>query len=150
MNKPHFDMQDPSERALGVMVHYLTKKVHVISVGAVDRGSMVHDTLLKVPRFHLTIATDYRALWATPKREDFQVAVLHNTLSSFELEEACRFIRQTWPHARILVIRAGEGFLDDALYDERVLPRVAERFLLSAIERLADGAVKRRVGNGEL
>ena len=39
------------------------KTIHVLSVGSVDHGSKVHDTLLNGPNFHLTIATDYRELW---------------------------------------------------------------------------------------
>jgi hypothetical protein len=115
----------------------MEKTIHVLSVGSVDRGCMVHDTLLKGPKFRLSIATDYRALWAIPKQEPIQVVILHNTLSAIDLEDSCRFIRRRWPDAWILLIRTGEGSLDDALYDDRVLPAVAQEVLLSAIERHA-------------
>jgi hypothetical protein len=110
---------------------------HVLSVGPMDRGCMVYDVLLNGPRTRLSIAPDCRQLWSVPKRESVQVAILHNALSPLELEEASQFIRRQWPHARILVIRSGEDFLDDALYDDRVTPPVAPRILLAAIARLS-------------
>jgi len=76
--------------------------------------------------------------------------ILHNTLSSFELEDASRFIRRRWPHARILVLHSGEGFLEDALYDERVALTVAPGVLLAAIERLAGGWQGQRSQDAEL
>ncbi len=115
----------------------LPDAIHVLSVGPIDFGSMVHDALLNGPCSRLSIAPDYRELWVAPKQESVQVVILHSTLSSFELDDACRFIRQRWPHAKILVLRGGEGFLDDPLYDERVVPTVAPEALLAAIERLA-------------
>jgi hypothetical protein len=78
-------------------------------------------------------------LWAIPKQESIQVVILHNTLSSFELDDASRFIRRCWPHARILVVRQGEDFLDDALYDVRVVSNVDREVLLATIECLIAG-----------
>jgi hypothetical protein len=89
-------------------------------------------------------------LWAIPKQESIQVVILHNTLSPFELEDASRFIRRRWPHARILILRRGVGFLDDALYDEHVVPTAAPEVLLAAIERLAGGWQGRRSRDAEL
>jgi hypothetical protein len=97
---------------------------------------MVHDVLRVGLKSSLSIAPDCRDLWVIPKQESIQVAILHHTLSLFELEDASRFIRQRWPHARILVLRKGEGFLDDGLYDERVAPDVAPAVLLMTIEQL--------------
>src|ERR1017187_4708004 len=85
--------------------------IHILCVGPVDRSYMVHDVLLEVPNSQLSIVTDYRELWVIPKQGAIHLVILHNTLSLFELEEACRFIRQQWPHARILVVRRGGGFL---------------------------------------
>lgn len=128
-----------NENAIGTVSRRHTQmavSIHVLSVGPVDRGSMVHDVLLQVPNFRLSIATDYRELWVIPKQGAIHLVILHNTLSTFELEESCRFIRQQWPHVRILVVRRGEGFLDDELYDDRVEPTVTPEILLTAIERL--------------
>jgi hypothetical protein len=104
----------------------------------VDRGCMVHDALLRRVHTRLSITPDYQRLWMLSKQESFHVAVLHNTLSQSELEETSQLIRRQWPQARILVIRYGEGFLDDALYDERVTPAAPVEVLHKAIDRLAD------------
>ena len=113
--------------------------IHILCVGPVDRSYMVHDVLLGVPNSQLSIVTNYRELWVFPKQEAFRLVILHNTLALFELDEVCRFIRQQWPHARILVVRRGGGFLDDELYDDRVIPTVAPEVLLTTIERLTSG-----------
>ncbi len=111
------------------------KTIHVISVGPVDCGSMVHDALLGRTSYHLSIATDYRKLWEISAQESIHVAVLHDTLSSFELEAVCRLIRQRWSHAKILLVARGESLLDDGLYDDRA-PTAAPDVLLTTIERL--------------
>jgi hypothetical protein len=113
--------------------------IHVLSVGPVDRGSIVHDALLHRSNFHLTIATDYRELWRTTTQESIQIAILHNTLSAFETEAACRLIRRRWLRARILVVSVVESNLEDALYDDRVAPSVSPEVLFTTIERLAGG-----------
>jgi hypothetical protein len=100
---------------------------------------MVHDALLDRTSFRFSITTDYRKLWEVPAQEMIHVAVLHDTLSSFELEAACRLIRQRWPDAKILLIAKGESFLDDGLYDDRA-PTTARDVLLGTIERLAGGS----------
>ncbi len=121
--------------------------IHVLSVGPVDLGSMVHDALLDGTSFRLTIATDYKRLWGMPTQESIQVAILHNTLSSFELEAACWLIRRRWPHTRILVVSKGESFLEDALYDDRVGPTVAPELLLTTIEQLTERLHEWRSGD---
>jgi hypothetical protein len=130
------------ENVIGSMNHralQVPKAIHVLSVGAIDCGCMVHNALLNGPRFRLSVATDYRELWVIPNQESIQVVILHSTLSSFELEYASRFIRRRWPRARILVVCNGEGFLDDALYDVRVVSNVSREVLLATIERLIGG-----------
>ncbi len=112
------------------------KNTHVLSVGQVDDSFLVHDAMLGVPNSRLSIATDCRELWVIPKQELIHLVILHNSLSLFELEESCRFIRQQWPQAKILVVRWGVGFLYDGLYDDRVGPTVTAEVLLTTIERL--------------
>jgi hypothetical protein len=124
--------------------------IHVLSVGPVNRGSLVHDALLNGRNFHLTIATDYRQLWGMPTQESIQVAIVHNTLSAFETEAACRLIRRRWPYAGILVVHQGEGLLDNSLYDDRVAPTVAPDVLLTIIGRLTETLDERRFGIAEL
>ena len=123
---------------LGQTHFQMAQTIHVLSVGPVDCGSMVHDALLDKASFRLTIATDYRKLWGIPAQESFHVAVLHDAFSTFELEAACRLIRQRWPHAKILLVSRQESSLDDGLYDDRA-PTAAPDLLGTTIERLAGG-----------
>jgi hypothetical protein len=142
-----------NENAIGTVSRrhmQMAVSIHVLSVGPVGRGSIVHDVLLQVPNFLLSIATDYRELWVIPKQEAIHLVIFHNTLSTFELEESCRLIRQQWPHARILVVCRREGFLDDELYDDRVAPNVSPEALHATIGRLTGEWADRRFGNAEL
>lgn len=115
----------------------LPAPIQLLSVGAVSRGSQLHRVLFGSRRFLRAIRTRYRELWSEPGQQTLHVAILHNSLSLIELDDACRFIRHRWPRARILVVRGGEEFLDDELYDERVLPTVTPELLLATIQRLA-------------
>jgi hypothetical protein len=141
------------ENTVGSMSHgafQARKANHVLSVGAIDCGCMVHDALLSGPRFRLSVLTDYRELWMIPNQESIHVVVLHSTLSSNELEYASQLIRRRWPHARILVVCDGEDFLDDALYDVRVVSKVSREVLLATIERLIGGWHEWRSRDAEL
>jgi hypothetical protein len=126
------------------------KTIHVLFLGSMDHASMVHDVLLDGPNFRLTVKTDYRELWSIQKGESIQVVILHNTLNLIELEDSSRYIRQRWPHARILIIRREEGSLEDALYDERVAPVAAPEVLLTTIDRLTGGWHERVSGEVEM
>jgi hypothetical protein len=123
------------------------RTIHVLSVGSINRGSMVHDALLEGPEFQLSIAPDMNGLRLVLDHEDFELAILHNTLAGRELRDACRFIRRQWPKAKILVIRAGQDFLEDALYDERVVPDVAREGFLATIGLLIATWREGRPGN---
>ncbi len=130
--------ENPIE-TLGRSQSRMASVIHVLSVGPMDSGSMVHDALLDEPNFHLTIATDCRKLWMIPKQESLHVVILHNTFSWFELEDASRFVRRQWPRAKILVISEEEHFPEDALYDDRIAPAAAAKFLFTTIEQLTGG-----------
>jgi len=123
------------------------RTIRVLSVGSIDRGSMVHDALLEGAGFQLSIAMGIVGLRSILDHEEFQLAILHNTLAACELEDACRFIRRQWPHTRILVVRAGQDFLEDALYDDQLLPDVAREVLLATIELLTATRHGGRFGN---
>ena len=122
-----------------------TERIHLLSVGSLDRSFRLHDALLEAPCCHLSVAwnsvelrmiADYRELWVIPRHEAIQLAILHHTLSSFELDEAARLIRRQWASARILLISTGEDFLDNALYDHRIAPGASPEVLITAIDRL--------------
>lgn len=143
---------DVHENAIGSLdrrVLRMPKTIHVLSVGSVAHGNMIHDVLLELPNFRLFIAIDYPGLWAIPSKEPIHVVVLHNTFSSSELEDCCRFIRQRWPHAGILLVHRGESSLEDVLYDDRVVPNVAPEILLSTIQRLKGRSQGWRSGDVE-
>jgi hypothetical protein len=111
--------------------------VHVLSVGPVDCGSVVHDALLDGPQFRLTIATELRQLWLIPMQEPVHLVILHHTLSESQLEDARWFVHEWWPQATIMVIRSDMGLLHVALHAENVARPEAPEALLGKIERLA-------------
>ena len=127
----------------------IDETIHILCVGPVDHSYMVHDVLLEVSNSQLSIVTDYREMWILPEQEVIHAVIIHNTLSLFELEEACRYIRQKWPRARILVVRSEASSLDDELYDDRVIPGVPPHVLLDTMERLTRGLFVRRSENVE-
>lgn len=109
--------------------------VRVLAIGAIDHCGVIYDALRKIPHLQLKITADYRELWEIPS-EAIHIFILQNTLSGQELEEAGQRIRHQWPRAKILVVRDGDDFLDDPLYDDRVLPSVLPGALLIAVEHL--------------
>lgn len=121
--------------------------LHLLSVGPPESACILHDALFDRQNWRMTIAIDARELWVIPAQQSIHVAVLHCALSTLELEEACMTIRRRWPMARILVIREGEGFLDDGMYDDRQMPYTAPHLLLRAMERLAAESRERRPGD---
>jgi len=93
---------------------------HVLIIGSMESGNVVRCALLGEPKVTISIVTNYRELWTIPDQETVHLVILNETLSSIELEASCRLIRKRWPRAKILVVRQGEGFLEDGLYDDRV------------------------------
>ena len=121
------------------------EEIHLLLISPIDHSYALSDAFTEKEHSRLAVARncrelwmipDLRELWVIPKHETLDVAILHDTISSFELDEACRFIRHQWPSAKILVIRAGENFLDDALYDDRVMPGASAGVLLKAVDEI--------------
>jgi hypothetical protein len=150
LGKVTSDVHETAVGGLDRRVLRMPKTIHVLSLGPMAHGNVIHDVLLELPDFRLFIATDYLGLWAIPKQEPIHVVVLHNTFSSSELEDSCRLIRRRWPHAGILLVHRGESLLEDALYDDRVVPNVAPEVLLSTIQRLKGRWQGWRSGDVEL
>jgi len=109
---------------------------HVLMVGPMESGNVVRSALLGEPNLTISIVANYRELWTIPNQETVHLVILNVTLSTFELEASCRLIRQRWPRAKIVVVRQGEGFLEDALYDDRVKVGDTPEFLRVRIGRL--------------
>lgn len=122
---------------------------HIVSIGSLDDGCLVHDAIIGRSDFRLSIATDYPELWTIPEKEVVDFAILHNSLSSIGLDDSCRFIRRHWPLARILVLRNGQDFLEDALFDSCIEPNIDPIILLAVIEQLHAERRHRRSGNGQ-
>jgi DNA-binding response OmpR family regulator len=125
------------------------ENIHLLSIGSVEHSYALYDASLQrensqaVVAWHcqeLRMIHDCRELWVIPRNETVHVAILDDTLSLFELEEACRLIRRQWPATRIVVINARDDSLDDALYDDRVMPGTSAEVLLTSI----DGILERR------
>jgi hypothetical protein len=138
-------MHQPRERCACEELHFHIAK----ATTSLDRSFVLHDALhdalVEAPCCHLSAAwnclelwmiADCRELWVIPKQEAIQLAILHDTLSSFELDEAARLIRRHWPSVGILLIGTGEDSLDNALYDDRVSSGASLEVLLTAIDHL--------------
>jgi hypothetical protein len=109
---------------------------HVVMVGSMESNNVVRCALLGEPNLTVSIVADYRELWTIPNQEIIHLVILNVTLTTFELEASSRLIRQRWPRTKILVIRHGEGFLEDALYDDRVKVGDTQEALRGRIGRL--------------
>jgi hypothetical protein len=108
----------------------------VLLVGRADY-SKIFDCLLSFTDFRFSLVADYRGLWAAPPMETLQLAILFDSLHSFELEASCRLIRRKWPKARILIFRSRMESLDKSLYDVRLAPNVAPQMLQATTLKLA-------------
>jgi hypothetical protein len=111
------------------------KTICVLSIGLEVPDHVLHEALLSEPNSRCYGVSDCRDLSMIPGQTVIELAVLHCALLPFELERASATIRRQWPHARILVIRLGEDFLDDALYDQRIVPPVGPAELRATSER---------------
>ena len=109
---------------------------HVLSIGSAAISNMTYEKYLQERGHALAVISGYRDLFHTEMNDGCEVAVLHQSLSHDELVEVAHFIRRQWPTARILIVRPEEWWIDDALYDDRVVPGVNPELLLSAVERL--------------
>lgn len=109
---------------------------HVLSIGPSAISLAAYERYLQERGLALEVVSGCRDLYQTEMNDGCEVAVLHHSLSLDELNDAAQFIRRRWPAARILLIRPEEWWIDDALYDERLVPDSNPELLLSAVERL--------------
>jgi len=109
---------------------------HVLMVGSIESNNVVRCALLGEPNLTISIVANYQELWTIPNHEIIHLFILNKTLSTIELDASSRLIRQRWPRAKILVVRHGEGFLEDALYDDRVKLGDTQEALRGRIGRL--------------
>lgn len=123
--------------------------IHLLSVGRIDPGSLIRDAILDGSDFVISFVKDYRELWIASKEEEVDIVLIHNSLCSFELEEAASLVRSRWPKAQILIIRSGEVPLEDALYDDRLPPPVTAKMLLATLSKMSAKSQVREAGNGD-
>ena len=121
--------------------------IEILAVGAGAWGRPVHDALRSKRSLRLCSTDDPRTLWLMPTQQTIHVIVLNFSLSAYELEEVGRLARHRWPGAKILVVRAGEDFMEDALYDDRISPTADPGMLIASIERLAANGTKGGIRN---
>jgi hypothetical protein len=113
-----------------------TYSLHVFSIGTSDPIHIAYDIFLSQHHCAISSAADYRELCAISAREVCDIAILQSTLSRNDLQEFACLVRRRCPSARILVIRDDVQFLEDALYDHRVMPGINPEALLSVIRSL--------------
>jgi hypothetical protein len=115
----------------------MKSSLRILSIGAAEPMHAAYDIFLLQHRCELVTVADYRELYELPTEEKSEVAVLYHSLSQNEMRESAHFIRRRWPEARILIVRSETPCIDDALYDDRVVPGVNPEVLLAVIDRLA-------------
>jgi hypothetical protein len=119
----------------------MTNILHVLSIGSADSSNAIHDALLERGHCRVSVATNYRELFAIPRQEVFEIAILHHITSPLEFRASSEYIRRTWPCAKILVIcaRAEVEVLDDPLYDDWIAASPSQDVLLGTIKRITAG-----------
>lgn len=115
----------------------MKSSLRILSIGVAEPMHVAYDIFLRLHRCELATAADYRELYAVPAEEKWEVAVLYHSLSQNEMRESAHLIRRRWPEARILIVRSETPCMDDALYDDRVVPGANPEVLLAVVDRLA-------------
>jgi hypothetical protein len=114
----------------------MTATLHVLSLGSLESCNSVRDALLPRHNCQLSSVTHFWDLYAIPKEESIDIAILHQTLSLQEARNAGEYIHHQWPHAEILLIHPEAGIESDHLYDGWALPDLSPTILRAIIEEL--------------
>lgn len=118
----------------------------VLFVGSADPRNTARDALLQRGHCHLAVVADYPELFAIPKQQKFEIAILYHISSGLDFRDSSAYIRRTWPAAKVVVICRKEELPDDPLYDEWIAPEPSPEMLVAAIERLAASSRKSERG----
>lgn len=78
--------------------------------------------------------------------DPYDVAVLGDTLSKENLIETAQLIRRRWPKAYIVAVSRKRLDIDDALYDDRILPGYGAKVMVAEVLRLMDAHGRQRAG----
>jgi hypothetical protein len=111
--------------------------MHVLIIG-VENAPDVTNNPASRREYRFIAAKASAELIAVTATESICVALLDAALPLNELARSAQAVRRRWPAARILVVRAEEPQIDDALYDERLEPGLSPELLLASIERIID------------
>lgn len=136
---PHFKLANASGagngRSAGWREAVSIAPACVLSVGSILAANSIDELLVREPHTRHIAASGCSDLYAIPQDADLRLVILNESLTPFELDIAGRLVRRRWPGARILVIRTGQFFLEDALYDERIASPAHPDVLHAAIQR---------------
>ena len=110
--------------------------IQLLSVGRIE-PTLISNALRDEPDFLVSSVKDHRELWLQSRENCIEIVLLHNSLCSFELEQAARLVRSRWPKARILIIRSDDVHIDRAVYDDCLRPWVNSEVLVQRILQLA-------------
>lgn len=78
--------------------------------------------------------------------EDYDVVVLGEALSQAKLVKIAGLTRRRWPQAHILAVSGKPLDIDDALYDDRILPGYGAKVLVAEVLRMMDEHAQQREG----
>lgn len=117
----------------------MTESPHLLAIVSPEQSGALRDALLHWRSGRLVVEANIWSLYALPQHENFEIAILHHSLSMSVVREAAQYVRRRWPQAKILLIGAGTNALDDPLYDERILPGLSQDILLAALNQMAGG-----------
>ena len=124
--------------------------VHILSVGLRESLDMAYGALLLGCPCKITRVLDRGDLDTINASEDYDVAVLGEALSKEKLIETARLIRRRWRRANIVVVSANQLDIEDALYDDRILPGYSTNVLVAEVLRLVDAHRRQGAGNGSV
>jgi DNA-binding response OmpR family regulator len=110
--------------------------IRVLSVGLQQPLDMAYGSLLVGRPCEITQVLHRGELDSIQANEDYDVAVLGESLSKEKLIEAARLIRRRWPQANILAVSAKPLNIDDALYDDRIVSGYSAKVLVAEVLRL--------------
>ena len=123
--------------------------IHLLSVGRIEPTPLAGNALSDESNFAISTAIDYRELWLQSTEESIDIALLHNSLCSFQLEQAARLVRCRWPMAKILIIRSGEVGIDRAVFDDCLPPSINSEVLLQRVFNLIHSLPEGRAPHGD-
>jgi hypothetical protein len=120
--------------------------VRILSVGLQQSLDMAYGALLVGRPCEITRVLHRGDLDTMHASEDYDVAVIGEALSKKKLIETTRLIRRRWRQANIVIVSAKPLDIENALYDDRILPGYSAKVLVAEVLRLMDAYRRQRAG----